>query len=68
MGSAERVAMRLTGHLTRSIFDRYHVVSDEDLQLAIAKLAAAPRLAASEPDRSVVPLVNPNRTQKAVGQ
>jgi integrase len=38
-GVSERVAMTITGHRTRAVFDRYHIVSPADLKAAAQKLA-----------------------------
>lgn len=39
-GTPEKVAMTITGHKTRSVFDRYHIVAPEDLRAATARIAA----------------------------
>jgi integrase len=42
-GVSEQVAMRMTGHLTPSVFRRYDIVSDGDLREAARKLDRAAR-------------------------
>lgn len=38
VGVSERAAMTVTGHETRAVFDRYHIVSPTDLQEVTRKL------------------------------
>jgi integrase len=40
-GVPERVAMRISGHKTRAVFDRYHIVSTNDVTAAMQRLEEA---------------------------
>jgi hypothetical protein len=52
-GVPERVAMKITGHRTRTVFDRYHIVSPTDLQEAARKIAGGnSTLLANQPEKT----------------
>ncbi|MBI3028810.1 MAG: hypothetical protein HYY64_04780, partial [Candidatus Rokubacteria bacterium] len=48
-GVAEHTAMRISGHKTRSVFDRYDIVSESDLQEAARRIAASAAVSGAVP-------------------
>jgi len=60
-GIPDRVAMALSGHKTRSVFDRYNIVSESDLARATERLQAH---LAGEPANSKVTSIRPKPSRK----
>jgi len=69
-GVAERIVMSISGHRSRSTFDRYNITSESDLQSAAAQLDAARKAAASSSGTmsGTIAPVRPLRPKRSAAQ